>query len=61
MPLAGWGWRFLAVVIDAILVNLLTTVLTAPFGAVNREIDAWSTRLFEGAGVRRPGDRRTSC
>lgn len=48
VPLASWGWRFLAVFLDAILVSLLTTVLTAPFGAVNREIEGWSTRLFEG-------------
>ena len=47
VPLASWGWRFLAVVLDAIVVNLLNTVLTAPFGAVNREFEAWSTRLLE--------------
>ena len=48
VPLASWGWRFLAVVLDAIAVNLLITLLTAPFGSVNREIEGWSTRLLEG-------------
>jgi len=48
VPLAGWGWRFLAVLLDAIVVNLVITLLTAPFARVNREVETWSARLLEG-------------
>ena len=46
VPLAGWWWRFLAVVIDAIVVSMVSSVVTLPWQArLNALFGGWAEEL----------------
>ena len=51
VPLAGWWWRVLAIVVDNVLLGLLSQILlmATVFSDITPAINAWSQEMMEAA------------